>query len=103
MGCVILEISSRQPVAISTVIVVTVVQHAVLARLGLSLTPVSFGIGEVRPYPTSNYQAIEEITVSAVRSNVGYMSSPEQAPAPTFDEIRYEVTVSVQFEVARPD
>lgn len=65
-------------------------------RLGLKLSPVSFEYSDVNALPDT-YGVLEEVIVTANRaSSSGYRP---RAPNPTFDEINYEVSVAVTFEV----
>lgn len=67
-------------------------------RLGLELEPVGFTFTDVRADQPGRYSAaIEEIVVTASRASAA-RSEPARPPV-TFDEVKYEVSVSVTFEV----
>lgn len=65
-------------------------------RLGLQLTPISFGFSDVYS-SEGNFGAIEEIVVTSNRASSLAARAP--APAPTFDEVTYSVSVSVTFAI----
>ena len=66
-------------------------------QLGLRLVPVAFSFSDVY-HSGGQFQAIEEVVVTANRARSSF-GVPAQAPAPTFDEVTYNVHVSVTFEV----
>ncbi|MGI9205288.1 MAG: SIMPL domain-containing protein [Woeseiaceae bacterium] len=68
-------------------------------QLGIKLTPINVQENVIMPNKAPNY--IEEISVSAVRQRGAANSAiPASAPPPqTFDEVSYQATVYVTFEV----
>ncbi|MCG8369789.1 MAG: SIMPL domain-containing protein, partial [Proteobacteria bacterium] len=68
-------------------------------KLGLKLSAVSFRFTDVRPHRSGYYRAIEETAATGLLSSAPRAGTP--APAPTFDEVRYEAGVSVTFEVEK--
>ena len=71
------------------------------SKLGLRLTPVSFNFSDVLADQYGGFGVLEEIVVTAQRSaSIGPAS---KAPASSFDEVEYRVSVSITFAVERPE
>lgn len=66
-------------------------------ELGLQLQPVQFAYGDVRSTEPARF-GIEEIGMTAKRVELADSYSPA-APPPSFNEVRYQVSVSVVFAV----
>lgn len=69
-------------------------------RLGLRLTPISFGFSDVYA-SEGDFGVVEEIVVTGSRARSFAAGAPP--PAPTFDEVTYSVHVTVTFAIDSAD
>ena len=70
-------------------------------KLGLRLTPVSFNFSDVFADQYGGFGMLEEVVVTANRA-ASSRPAPK-APASSFDEVEYRVSVSITFAVERPE
>ena len=70
-------------------------------KLGLRLTPVAFNFSDVFADQYGGFGVLEEVVVTAQRS--ASIAPAARAPASSFDEVEYRVSVSITFAVERPE
>jgi Uncharacterized conserved protein len=71
--------------------------------LGVKLTPVGIRDSNIRQHATRGAMVLEEVIVTAARREKGSYSSGakyrDQAQEPSFDEVKYEANMSVDFKI----
>lgn len=80
-------------------------QKAMYERnLGVKLVPVGFKDTKISHVPTQGAAVLEEVVVRGIRAG-GYSSKSDYAPAQSreasFDEIRYQASISVDFKITK--